>query len=406
MNQSLEDGISALIHGFESFLAECAILENDEISDYLSDDYEIIEVFDDLNESIAKLLKPIVPLILDSKFEFSGVPEIARLNDFENFAGYIKQDESKFPNIYKWSWNFVQWDTTYWDPLNWAIRETLHEQPEEEIKSRRVFEVYFQGFVRISEATKYGWSSGYEFELLKTLEVLRNSIFATAQEIEEIETLENEIKHAYNHLPLEEIDWDFQGPTRHLEREVWDSIRGQLFGLFDDRDFDLFEEKEEAERSSQDQHNFEGLILKWTSRPNYYLSEIQDKYWKIVEGDYPITLNQGEKKLEVVVPIVYQLFHRFPVGELVEQNIVEEPQDFWRASLVRVGTRDEYSEAENLEMLAIISVALASELNCGLEKISSEIDWLRIQEKEAPLADKPEMEIRLYSQDYFDKNSL
>jgi len=145
--------------------------------------------------------------------------------------------------------------------------------------------------------------------------------------------------------------------------------------------------------------------MKWSSRPIYSLSDIQDKYWKVVECNYPITIEQGSKTLEVVVPIVYQLFHRYPVGELKKQNIVEEPQENWKASLLRVGSRDEYTDMDNLELLAAITVALASALNCELEKVSSEIDWLRTQEKDYPLLGKAEGDIRRYSQNYFDKNS-
>lgn len=406
MTLSLEQQIIELIDSFESFLKKSAVYNRDEIIDYENDDFEIIEVFDDLNESMLEVIKPVLPLIENFKMEISDIPEIARFDDFKLFGEFFERHKLAYPHIAKWSSTFVQYSTTYWDPLNWAIRDTYHQRNPDRILNRRVFELYFQGYVKISETTKYGWSGGYEIEILRILELLKDSKFATNVEMSAIETLEEEIRHAYDDTIPYDINWNFQGTTRHLEREVWTSIRSRLFSTLDESDLDFFEEQQDEPKSPQDQDNFEGLIMKWSSRPAYSLSDKLDSYWKIVEGDYLITIEQGEKKLEVIVPIVYQLVHRSLVGELLKQNIVEEALEFWKASLLRVGTRDEYTEIENLEQIATISVALASALNCGLEKISSEIDWLRTQEKEIPLIGRTEVDIRLYSQDYFNKNSL
>ena len=236
MKLTLQEAIIELLLKFELALENCAIQENNEISEYASKDFEIMEVFDDLNESMSNVIKPIIPSIVSSEMQISDIPEVARLYDFESFAKYFEQHESLYPHICKWAGDFVEWSTTFWDPLNWAIRGTFHENPSQEISNRSWFELLFQGYVNISEETKYAWDNGYEYEVLRILELLKDSKFAMTEEITSIETLEGEIRSIHDDSSLRDVVWDFQGATRHLEKEVWNLIRRNLFSLFDDMD--------------------------------------------------------------------------------------------------------------------------------------------------------------------------
>ena len=350
------------------------------------------EIIDDCWEEFYALGNSILPMLLKREISISELPAILTVWGIDSF-GVLLGDvgEYKFLNA---ACMDLDPSNFSWDPFNSALRSYFSLDKIANIETKFEFDLAVSSFTdsveTYSTASYLPIDDDIAFALMAQMNALKSSIFASYEKINNLDSAISKIRPYENGNIFAQTPLHYEGSSFGLEAEIAEWIQKQISTeLFADDDF-LFDENDQEVNE-----NLESLKNAWLQKPEVELSEIQDHVWKIVAANLPGEFSHVGRELEFVVHCLYQLHERVIDEDGGSFERSDYPIERYRVVLLRTGERREYNADLDKCFLALQILVGADSLGTDAANIESEIEWLRLKEKDNPLlgVSKEELEI-------------
>jgi len=365
--------------------------------DNIEFEYSPNEIVEECWEDFYSLGNSILPKLLSRDIAVSDIPAIFTLWGIDNFgrmlvsfgdykylqAACMDLDPSNFS----------------WDPFNSALRSYFSLEKIANIKNKFEFDLAVTSFTDSIESYSAGASMPMEdaraFAFIAQMTALKSSIYASYKTIQNLFSAINQIRPYEQANTFTQVPLPYVGSSFGLESDIADWIHKQISAEF------LFDEDLMFDVNDQGvNQNLELLKSAWLQKPVVELSEIEDHVWKIVAANLPGELSHEGKVVEFSVHCVYQLHERFIEKEGGNFEMSDNPIERYRVVLLRTGERPEYDSELDRCFLALQILVGANSLGTDISNIESEIDWLRLKEKDNPLLGVGRKELEILESSY------
>ena len=355
------------------------------------------DILDECWEEFHAIANSVLPDLLTGAVKVSELPEILTLWGLDKFSESLTNlGEYKYLEAASKDLNPSNFS---WDPFNFAIRKHFSLERIATIQNRTEFKIALHAFVdsveTYSSEADLPLEDARAFAIIAQMNLLKRSIFASYASIQDLDRAINEISpfeqgNAFSFVPLQ-----FEGSSYGLESDMAQWIHTQISTEFlfgDDFSFD--------DNDQEVNLNLDSLKYAWLQKPEVELSEKQDHVWKIVAANLPAEITHEGSVVEFSVHCLYQLHLRSIEEDGGSFESIDNPVERYRVVLLHTGERSEYDSELDKCFLALQILVGAESLGTDIENIESEIDWLRLKEKDNPLLGATRKELEQFESIY------
>ena len=385
---NFEEQLLGILQKCEVSIKELAEMNGSEL-DYIEDDAS--EFLDLCHRELHEILLGKIPELLANGTGIQSLSELARASDIFEFCKSISPHEREFPFLFDFSETFDD-SLISWEPLHSAIRNYFSTTRIAEIASSPEVELALIGFEQINKIDQDFLTNLNKDELLEKLELLRKSEFLTYDQVITVNDLRQAVRDInIKHLPIVK---KFEGSTGGLEpvflEWIEETLKSPLLS-----DIDLVYEESTDELDA----NLELLKEKWLARDFFEPSSFEGFVWEVIAVNSTVDIELEEKTIYVVLNQLCQITqNRFSIPESAQPETMEK----YKLTLFRTGEREEYDSEMDINLLALQTLTVQRNLTVEIENIESEIDWIRLGEKDFPLLGLSKDELDSLSQRYLD----
>ena len=365
--------------------------------DNIEFEYGPSEIVDDCWEEFYEIGNSILPRLLNREIAISDLPAIFTLWGIDNL-GIMLADVGEYKYLHAACLD-LEPSNFSWDPLNSALRSYFSLDKIAKIETRFEFDFAVASFTDSIETYSTVANMPIEddraFAFIAQMTALKNSIYASYQKLQNLDSAINKIRpyeqgNVFAPMPLR-----YEGSSFGLESDIAEWIHKHISTEFLFDDDSLFDENDQEVNV-----NLESLKNAWLQKPEVELSEVQDHVWKIVAANLPGEFSHGGGAVAFVVHCLYQLHKRVIKEDGGSFERSDNPIDRYRVVLLRTGERPEYNSELDKGFLALQILVGVDSLGTDIENIESEIDWLRLKEKDNPLLGVSRKELEVLESKY------
>lgn len=385
---NFEEQLLGILQKCEVSIKELVEMNGSEL-DYIED--EASEFLHLCHQGLHDLLLAKIPELLIDGTGIQSLSELAKASDIFGFCEAISPNEKEFPFLFDFSETFDD-SLISWEPLHSAIRNYFSTTRIAEIASSPEVELALIGFEQINKIDQDFLTNLNKDELLEKLELLRKSNFLTYDQVITV----NDLRQTVREINIKQVPIvkNFEGSTGGLEPVFLEWIEETLKSpLLLDIDLVYEESKDELDA------NLELLKEKWFSRDFFEPSSFEGFVWEVIAVNSTVDIELEEKTIYVVLNQLCQITqNRFSIPESAQPETMEK----YKLTLFRTGKREEYDSEMDRNLLALQTLTVQRNFNVEIENIESEIDWIRLSERDFPLLGLSKDELDSLSQRYLD----
>jgi hypothetical protein len=365
--------------------------------DNIEFEYSPNEIVEECWEDFYSLGNSILPKLLSRDIAVSDLPAIFTLWGIDNF-GRMLVNFGDYKYLHAACMDLDPSNFS-WDPFHSALRSYFSLEKIANIKNKFEFDLAVTSFTDSIETYSAVASMPMEdaraFAFIAQMTALKSSIYASYKTIQKLFSAINQIRPYEQANTFTQVSLPYVGSSFGLEPDIADWIHKQISTEF------LFDEDLMFDVNDQlVNQNLELLKSAWLQKPVVELSEIEDHVWKIVAANLPAELSHDGQVVEFAVHCVYQLHERLIQKEGSNFEVSDNPIERYRVVLLRTGERPEYDSELDRCFLALQILVGANSLGTDVSNIESEIDWLRLKEKDNPLLGVGRKELEILESSY------
>ena len=342
---------------------------------------------DKIRNEIQKFLRNELNSIIKSQIELKSLPELINAQNIVKFHKALKKQTPNLIYLIEFTDLFYEGDMP-WYPFYDAIREYFSPKKIAKIDSKIAYEYILKAMLHTDDENFESFEDTDWNEFVPQLDALRQHKFATKKNFEEISELISRYDgSAFIYTPPEII---FKGSSKGMEVNFSNWLERYLTTPL---------MMEVSFKGLGKNHNLESLIESWHRNSLNDSAKSGKLIWHTTMANVPVKFKAGNKKIEFNIHRISQLADP-AIGP--DFSIPTTPRSEYKVTMFRTGTRDEYDQSMDKSFLAMQILIASENLKCPLRDITAEIDWLRISEKDYPLAGLSESQIKTISNRYLD----
>jgi hypothetical protein len=342
---------------------------------------------DKVKLEIQKLLQKELNSILKKDIELKKLPELINANNILNFHKALKKQVPNLVYLIEFTDLFSEEDLP-WYPFYDAISIYFSATKISKLDSKVAYEYILKAMLHTDDENFESFEDTDWNEFVPQLDALRQHKFATKKNIEEIsEIISRYDGSAFIYTPPEII---FKGSSKEMEDNFSNWLERYLTTPLI---------MEVSFKGLDKNHNFESLIESWHRHSLNDSAKSGKLIWHTTMANVPVNFEFDKKKIKFKIHRISQLADP-AIGP--DFSIPTNPRSEYKVTMFRTGTRNEYDQSMDKSFLALQVLIVSENLNCPLENIKAEIDWLRVYEKDYPLEGLSENEIKTISNVYLD----
>jgi hypothetical protein len=363
-----------------------AVFEDGEFSYYQD---EIDDVVYSCYLEIVELAKLVLPRLRSGELKLNELDEILKHKTINEFADFIKSYSNQFPMLDGYIETLQDF---IWTPIHDAIRELFTLDLISKIDNQLDFDIALIGYCDGPELYNYYTDINVARNVIEIINCLNLMTFSSKDQQEKIRVVSEKMQYVVeNFTPSKTLD--FEGSSFGMEDVITKWISKLTEIQFDDDDFEVSNELQDV--------NLEALKNSWLKMCAFEEPAAENLFWLLVDSDISTNFSTerkflGKKKNKTVINVLYQLHER------TTSDSEPIPLEKWRICLLRTGIREEYDSSNDAAVLAGQVLIACKVLETAYDNVSGEIVWLRLNEKDSPLASTSEARAIDMAKAYFE----